>query len=244
MSPTSKRQVPLLRMHTAAALSALAWLGASAHSQTIAPVDALPSLNVPAYTGTWYQVAWFPNRFQKQCVSDTAATYRLLPGGLVEVVNRCRRDDGAMDSVVGVARPAGSTLRGSQLEPAQLEVSFLPAWLRWLPIWGTYWVLDLAPDGRYAVISAPGREYLWVLARNPGLAPADETAIRSKLVQRGFDLSRWQSHPHGQSALTADKAAASDVAPPTVVSAMPPATAESRPAAPPYFPPVIVAPGR
>ena len=28
--------------------------------------------------GTWYQVLWLPNRFQKQCVSDTTATYRDL----------------------------------------------------------------------------------------------------------------------------------------------------------------------
>jgi hypothetical protein len=39
----------------------------------------LPSLNVPAYMGTWYQVAWFPNRFQKQCVSDTTAPTAAAP---------------------------------------------------------------------------------------------------------------------------------------------------------------------
>jgi apolipoprotein D and lipocalin family protein len=157
----------------------------------------LPSLNVPTYMGTWYQVAWFPNRFQQQCVSDTTAHYRQLPGGEgVEVTNRCRLADGKLDSVVGLARPAGSVLRGDQLEPARLEVSFLPRLLRWLPIWGDYWVLQLADDGRYAVVSEPSRQYLWVLARTARLAPADETAIRSHLVRQGFDLSRWQAHPH------------------------------------------------
>ena len=62
--------------------------------------------------GTWYQVAWFPNRFQQQCVSDTTALYRQLPGGEgVEVTNRCRLADGKLDAVVGLARPAGSVLR-------------------------------------------------------------------------------------------------------------------------------------
>lgn len=161
-----------------------------------APLTALPSLDVPAYMGTWYQVAWFPNRFQRQCVSDTAATYRQLPDGRIEVTNRCRRADGQIDDVVGVARPAGATLQAGRLQPAQLEVSFLPAALRWLPIWGRYWVLALADDGRYAVVSEPQREYLWVLARAPRLAAEDELAIRSLLAQRGFDLSRWQGHPH------------------------------------------------
>ena len=240
--PKSRCPVPLPGVQVIAAIT-LALLVACAHAQTAAPVEALPSLNVPAYMGTWYQVAWFPNRFQKQCVSDTTASYRLLPGGQVEVINRCRRDDGSIDSVVGVARAAGSVLRGSQLEPAQLEVSFLPAWLRWLPIWGTYWVLELAPDGRYAVVSEPGREYLWVLARKPELASADETAIRSRLVQGGFDLSRWQSHPHGQTALPAAKVSASFLPQLDVPAAEATVLAELKPAAPPH-PPANAAPGR
>ena len=179
-------------------MAAVLLSGSPAWSQvaTLAPLAALPSLDVPSYMGTWYQVAWFPNRFQSQCASDTAATYRQLEGGQVEVINRCRLADGRLDDVTGVARPAGSTLAGNQLQPAQLEVSFLPRALRWLPIWGSYWVIQLADDGRYAVVSEAQRQYLWVLSRTPQLLPADQTEIRSRLVQQGFDLSRWQAHPH------------------------------------------------
>ena len=168
--------------------------------QPAPPLVALSNLDVPAYMGTWYQVAWFPNRFQRQCVSDTAATYRQLEGGRVEVINRCRRADGSLDDVTGLARPAGAVLIGNQLQPAQLEVSFLPKALRWLPIWGSYWVIQRADDGRYAVVSESQRNYLWVLSRTPKLLAADETEIRSRLVQQGFDLARWQTHPHTVSA--------------------------------------------
>lgn len=187
---------------TATASMALASLFASgqANAQAAAPgappVRAIPSLNVPAYMGTWYQVAWFPNRFQKQCVSDTTATYARRADGSVDVTNRCRTADGKLDDAKGLARPAGSSLQGDTLQPAQLEVSFLPAALRWLPIWGSYWVLKLADDGRYVVVGEPTREYLWVLARQPKLSPADETAIRSFLAPLGYDLSRWQAHTH------------------------------------------------
>ena len=105
-----------------------------------------------------------------------------------------------IEDIVGLARPAGSEIRGNALQPAQLEVSFLPSWLRWLPIWGSYWVIQLADDGRYAVVGEPTREYLWVLSRTPKLAPADESAIRSRLTQQGFDLARWQTHPHSPAA--------------------------------------------
>ena len=186
-----KNSQPLL---FALVLAAAAPLGAQP-APPPAPLKALPSLDVTSYMGTWYQVAWFPNRFQKQCVADTSATYRRLPDG-VEVTNRCRNAEGRIEDIVGLARPSGSEIRGNALQPAQLEVSFLPNWLRWLPIWGSYWVIQLADDGRYAVVSEPKREYLWVLSRTPRLAPADESAIRSRLTQQGFDLARWQTHPH------------------------------------------------
>jgi apolipoprotein D and lipocalin family protein len=169
----------------------------TAGSAVLAPLQSLPALEVPPYMGTWYQVALFPNVFQRQCVTDTTATYRQLPDGTVEVKNRCRTADGRMDEALGQARPTG-TLTGTTLAPARLEVSFLPAWLRWLPVgWGRYWVIQLAEDGRYAVISEPTREYLWILSRQPRLSPADEAAIRSRLAQQGFaDLSKLQMHRH------------------------------------------------
>ncbi len=160
------------------------------------PPQPLPSLDVPAYMGTWYQVAWFPNRFQRQCVSDTQAIYRQRDDGRIEVLNRCRLADGRIDEADGLARPAGATLAANRLSPATLEVSFLPAWLRWVPAWGNYWVVALADDGRYAVVSEPQRQYLWVLARAPRLSAEDEATIRSRLLAQGFDLGRWQAHPH------------------------------------------------
>jgi len=175
---------------------ALAAAGALAFpAQAAEPLQSLPELDVPAYMGRWYQVALFPNRFQRQCVGDTTATYRALPGGALEVINRCRLADGRTDDAVGLARPTG-LLAGARLIPARLEVSFLPAWMRWLPVgWGRYWVIQLADDGRYAVVSEPTREYLWILSRQPQLSTADETAIRSRLAEQGFDdLRRLELH--------------------------------------------------
>ncbi len=176
----------------------LALFVTSAAAEQPVPLQPLAAIDVPSYMGTWYQVLWVPNRFQKQCVADTAATYRDLGNGSVEVTNRCRAADGTIDSVVGVARPpAGvSRIEAGALRPARLEVSFLPAWLRWTGIgWGAYWVIDLAPDGRYAIVSEAAREYLWVLSRQPVLTSEDDKVIRLKLQQLGFDLSLLRVHP-------------------------------------------------
>jgi apolipoprotein D and lipocalin family protein len=161
-----------------------------------APLQALAQLDLGSYSGRWFQVALYPNYFQRNCVSDTSANYRLLPEGAVEVVNQCRLADGSIDSIHGEARATGR-IDDQTVRPAQLKVSFLPRWLRWLPFgWGRYWVIRLADDGRYAVVSEPAREYLWVLSREPRLSDDDESAIRSWLEEQGFDLARLQKHPH------------------------------------------------
>lgn len=166
------------------------------------PPVPLPQLAVAPYMGTWYQVALYPNRFQAQCVSDTTATYRDLGAKGIAVTNRCRQADGTMDDAEGLARPpAGvSAVRDGVLSPARLQVSFLPAWLRWTGVgWGEYWVLHRADDGRYVIIGEGSREYLWVLSRTPRLTPADDGAVRERLVALSYDLARVVAHPQSAS---------------------------------------------
>jgi apolipoprotein D and lipocalin family protein len=189
---------PIRRCALTALLATL--VAGAAWSADPLPLQSLPELKVPPYMGRWYQVALVPNRFQRQCVGDTTADYRQRPDGTVEVGNRCRLADGRLDEAIGQARPTGE-LVGDRLVPARLEVSFLPAWLRWLPVgWGSYWVIQLADDGRYAVVGEPSRQYLWVLSRTPQLAAADDSAIRSKLAEQGYDPQRLQPHPQSATA--------------------------------------------
>jgi apolipoprotein D and lipocalin family protein len=163
------------------ALAALV-LAAGAASAA-APLATVGSVDLARYAGQWHEVAKYPNRFQQQCVGDTTATYALRDDGKVSVVNRCRTRDGH-EEVSGVARRLdGRTDR--------LQVSFLPAALRWLPIgWGDYWVIELASDYRYAVVGEPSRQYLWVLSRTPALSPEDRRAIEARLPAHGYDPAR------------------------------------------------------
>jgi apolipoprotein D and lipocalin family protein len=147
------------------------------------PLATVGSIDLARYAGLWYEIANFPNRFQKICVRNTTAEYTVQDDGNVRVVNRCATASGT-SSVDGLARRVdGST--------DKLEVSFLPAVLRWLPIgWGDYWVIGLAPDYRYAVVGEPSRKYLWVLSRTSTLSAEDRGAIDALLRERGYDPAR------------------------------------------------------
>jgi apolipoprotein D and lipocalin family protein len=160
----------------------------AAAGATESPLATVGGIDVARYSGLWYEIANYPNRFQKVCVRNTTAEYTVRDDGNVRVVNRCTTADGT-SNVDGLARRVGDSTD-------KLEVSFLPAALRWLPIgWGDYWVIGLAPDYRYAVIGEPSREYLWVLSRTPTLAADDWRAIEALLRERGYDPAKLVATP-------------------------------------------------
>jgi apolipoprotein D and lipocalin family protein len=149
------------------------------------PLEAVPSVDLTRYMGTWYEIARYPNKFQKMCIGDVTANYTLLDDGTVRVVNRCRKETGEMTEAEGKAR------RLSNDDPtSKLEVRFAPGWLSWLPfVWANYWVIDLADDYSYAVIGEPNRQYLWILSRTPKMEDATYEKILERLREKGYDTS-------------------------------------------------------
>ena len=133
----------------------------AAAAQPPAALVAIPSLDIPRYMGTWFEIAKYPNRFQKKCVADTRAQYQLQPTGTVQVTNRCRMANGEMDEAVGAARQIGPAIS------PKLQVRFAPAWLSLLPfVWGNYWVIDL--DEAYQLVAVGEPKRAEVFTKNNG----------------------------------------------------------------------------
>lgn len=146
----------------------------------------VPSVDLARYQGKWYEIARFPNRFEKSCASDVTATYALNADNTIGVVNECRQADGRVKRAEGRARKADS--RGPT---SKLEVRFAPAFLSFLPVvWGDYWVIDLAPDYSYSVVGDEGRDYLWILSRTPLMDDVKYRQAVDAAAAQGFDVSR------------------------------------------------------
>jgi apolipoprotein D and lipocalin family protein len=157
------------------------------------PLATISALDVPRYMGRWYEIAKYPNRFQRKCVADTSAEYKLEPDGRVQVTNRCRMESGEWNEAVGVARQIGDA------SSPKLEVRFAPAWLSFIPaVWGNYWIIDLDPEYQLVAISEPRREYLWVLSRTPQVGQDAYSALLERLRRLGFDASRLESSAQGK----------------------------------------------
>ena len=150
-------------------------------------VKTIAALDVTRYLGTWYEIAKFPNWFQKKCVSNTKAVYTAKPDGNLRVLNSCKTATGETSEAEGLARQIGAK------DSPKLEVRFAPEWLSFLPlVWGDYWVIDLDPQYQVAAVSDPRREYLWVLSRTPQLDPKVYADLLQRLTQQQFDIQKLE----------------------------------------------------
>ena len=153
-------------------------------------VKTVASLDVPRYLGTWYEIAKFPNWFQKKCVSNTKAVYTAKPDGNLRVLNSCKTAGGETSEAEGLARQIGAK------DSPKLEVRFAPEWLSFLPlVWGDYWVIDLDSQYQVAAVSDPRREYLWVLSRTPQMDPKVYADLLQRLKQQQFDIQKLELTP-------------------------------------------------
>ena len=156
-------------------------------------LSAIPTLDVPRYMGTWYEIAKYPNWFQKKCLKNTRADYSAQVNGKVSVLNRCTTKEGEVSEAVGEARQIGASTS------AKLEVRFAPAWLSFIPqVWGSYWVIDLDPDYQVVAVSEPKREYLWVLSRTPDVPAKVYEELVARLEKKGFDSRKLERTPQGK----------------------------------------------
>ena len=184
---------PALWLAAALATSMLAQAapGAASRASTEEPVRTVDAVDLKRYVGEWFEVARFPNRFQRQCVGDVRASYTQRPDGRIDVINRCRTEDGSITEARGVARVTNDRTF------AQLKVRFAPAALSFLPfVWGDYWILGLASDYSWATVGSPDRQYLWILARTASPdAERFASAVRAARAN-GFDVERLTKTIH------------------------------------------------
>ncbi len=144
-------------------------------------LETVPHVDLNKYAGKWFEIASYPQRFQKGC-HCTTAEYTLSEKGYVIVENRCNKDsiNGKKSYIKGkafVVKNSGN---------AKLKVQFF-----W-PFRGKYWIIDLADDYSYAVVSHPNKKYLWILSRTSKMEQLRYQGILARLKAKGFDLSMLQ----------------------------------------------------
>lgn len=143
------------------------------------PLETVNAVDLNRYVGKWFEIARYPNNFQKGCVGSMA-TYILLDDGRINVVNECydKTFYGKLRSAKGKAWVVDKETN------ARLKVSFF-----W-PFAGDYWIIDLGQEYEYAVVGHPDRKYLWILSRSPEMEDDVYQSILARLQKQEYDTAK------------------------------------------------------
>lgn len=145
---------------------------------------AVDNFEVNRYLGTWYEIARFDFRFEKD-LNNTTAQYSLDENGNVVVLNsgynykklEWKKADGL------------AKFRGNK-DIAELKVSFFG------PFYSGYNVIALDPDYQHALVAGKNLDYLWILSRTPNLPENVKTNFLKIAKNAGYDTSKlvWVDH--------------------------------------------------
>ena len=166
------------------------FLGSSKALAQQTTVTAVPSVDLKRYSGKWFEIARLPNKFQKQCVGNTTATFNTMrEDGKFEVLNNCLQKNGKVIQMRGEAKVVSDNTN------AKMKVSF-PKFSS-----DSYWIIDLDPNYQYSVVSSPNREYLWVFSRTPQMNDGIYQQILRRIETMGFQPNKLVKTPQDVTAL-------------------------------------------
>jgi apolipoprotein D and lipocalin family protein len=143
--------------------------------------EAGPPLELRSLMGTWYVIAHVPYFTERGHVS-ARDEYTLLPDGRIAVHYVYR---------TGFHAPVKSLDAIATVIPGTGNRDWRLRFYRVVP--ATQHLLEVAPDGAWALVTTPDRDLAWVFARAPDMDGTTYQALLHKLRDHGVNSDRvWR----------------------------------------------------
>ncbi len=139
------------------------------------------SVDMDRLMGRWYEILRTPNTNQKNCYAAYQVWERR--GADYAIRQVCHRD-----SSEGRESALGVTARPLNPQNTEFEASFFGGILR-----ARYWVTDHADNYSWMIATTDDGRFPKLLARTPGLSPAEQEALKKRMAALGFDVERLQA---------------------------------------------------
>jgi apolipoprotein D and lipocalin family protein len=143
-----------------------------------------PPIDLRAFMGTWYVTARIPNALERGHMASRDV-YTLQPDGKIAVhyVYRTgpREPEKVLDIVATVLPDTGNRvwrMRFFKIVPTRQRI------------------LEVAPDGSWALLDSPGRDLAWIFTRKPRMDDAQYLELRARLREHGIDTDKVWRVPH------------------------------------------------
>ncbi|QHN05573.1 lipocalin family protein [Granulicella sp. WH15] len=147
-------------------------------------VRAVPKVDLPSFTGTWYEVARYADKREKECVGDVFMLIALADKpNRFQLVNSCKTKTGYTDTNNGNGRTQDKSGDG------KLKVTYI-----W-PFSKKFWVLAVGPGYEWSLVGNPNHKDLRVLARTTTMKPEVLAEIKAKAAAQGFPVGKLVMTP-------------------------------------------------
>lgn len=145
---------------------------------------AVQNFNADKYMGTWYEIARFDYKFEKN-MDNVTATYSKNPDATIKVDNK-----GYNYVKKEWKESIGEAKFVKDPSEAQLKVSFFK------PIWAGYNVVDIDEDYQYALVMGNNLKYLWILSRTKEIPEIIKQRFLTKAKNIGYKTDEliWVKH--------------------------------------------------
>lgn len=172
-------------LHRIYLLIMLPFIMASCQKQVIAEkAEPIKDFDVNRYLGTWYEIARFDFRFEKD-LDNTTAHYSLNDNGDLEVLN-----SGYNTKENKWKKANGKAKFRQDKTVGLLKVSFFG------PFYSSYNVIALDSEYKYVLVAGKNLDYLWILSRETSIPEQVKQQYLELAKQIGYDVSRfiWVKH--------------------------------------------------
>lgn len=141
-------------------------------------LTAIQNFEVQKYTGTWYEIARFDFRFEKN-LKNVTATYSQNPDGSIKVVNK------GFDYIENKWKQAeGKAKFVNDVNEARLKVSFFG------PFYAGYNVIAMQPDYKNVWVVGNDKSYMWILSRNKTIDESTKNHFIKLAKEAGFNTDK------------------------------------------------------
>ncbi len=168
-------------------------MGAAAEAPPQSAPRAVTSVDLRKFAGTYHEIARIPQP-DDVCAADVASRFAIRSDGGLDLVDTCRRADGARHELRRVARVAGGP--GNSM----WRVRVGPAWQSPLRrAWREFWILAVGPEYGYTLIGDPAGQTLRILSRLPSMPPLAYQQAVEIVKSNGYDAGRLVMTPQRSS---------------------------------------------
>ena len=168
------------RLIPAAALALGLMAAGGGWAVSAAEVTAQTPMDTDRIMGRWYEILRMPNKIQRNCFAAYQVWSKRADGFSVQQV--CHRDspEGRVAEVTVAAKPLNP-------QNTLFDTAFLGGLVH-----QKYVLVDHAPDYSWLISTTADGRFPKLLYRSPAMPLGEQTALKQRLTQLGFDVNRME----------------------------------------------------